>query len=127
MVAMILGYKKMFPVTVHIYDIQSSRIMTKFFGMNLLEGLTASTTKSMLNSVDDLISKHNISWDYCMVIGLYTTFQQNLVPEKKMTILSLLGIHAIFYITHLQKMVMHLTKPLGLRCPIIALIYITDL
>lgn len=47
--------------------------MTKFFGMNLLEGLTASTTKSMLNSADNLISKHNISWDYCRAIGLYNT------------------------------------------------------
>ena len=63
----------MFPVTVRIYDIQFSQIVSKFFDMSLLEGVSASTVDSMFNSTDDLFSKHNISWDYCMAIGLDNT------------------------------------------------------
>ena len=54
------GIQKMFPVTVRIYDIQFSQIMTKFFDMKLLEGVTASLAKSMFSSVDNPFSKHNI-------------------------------------------------------------------
>ena len=63
----------MVAMIVCIYDIQFRRIMTKIFDMNLLEGVTASTTERMFNSVDDLFSKHNIPWDYCMAVGLDNT------------------------------------------------------
>ena len=37
------GIKKMFPVTVRIFDLNFNRIMTKFVDMNLIEGTDAST------------------------------------------------------------------------------------
>ena len=125
----------MVAMIVSIYDIQFYRIMTKIFDMNLLEGATASTTERMFNSVNDLFSKHNIPWDYCMAIGLDNTTAnirehnsiKSRVTEKKMTIPSLLGVHATFYITHLQTLVMHLTKPLNLTYLVIVLIYIAGL
>ena len=67
------GIQKEFPVTICIYDTQFSRIMTKFFEMSLLEGVTASTIKSIFNSVDTLFSRHGIPWDYRMAIGLDNT------------------------------------------------------
>ena len=123
------GIQNMFPVTFRIYDIQFSRIMTKFFDMKLLERVTASLAESMFSSVDDLFSKHSIPWDYCMAIGLDNANanigEHNSIKSRareKMTISSLLGVHATFYIMHLQKLVMHLTKPLGLTYSIIVLI-----
>ena len=67
------GIQKMFPVIACIYDIQFSQIMAKFFDMNLLESVTASMAESICNSVDNLFSKHNIPWKYCMAIGLDNT------------------------------------------------------
>lgn len=47
--------------------------MTKFLDMNLLEGRDASTADVMFESVDSLLTKNDIRWDYCMAIGLDNT------------------------------------------------------
>ena len=67
------GLEKMFPITVRIFDINFSRVMTKFFDINLLTGREASTAETMFNSVNAQLTKHGIPWDYCIGIGLDNT------------------------------------------------------
>ena len=67
------GIQKMFPITVRIFDVNFSRIMTKFLDMNLLEGRDASTADVMFESVDNFLSENDIQWDHCMAIGLDNT------------------------------------------------------
>jgi hypothetical protein len=64
------GIQKMFPITVRIFDVNFSRIMTKFLDMNLLEGRDASTADVMFESVNNFLSENDIQWDHCMAIGL---------------------------------------------------------
>lgn len=56
------GIAKMFPITVHIYDVNFNRIMTKFFDMNLTEGSTSGTAATISQHVDALFQKYEISW-----------------------------------------------------------------
>ena len=67
------GLEKMFPITVKIFDVNYSRIMTKFFDMNMLKGQDASTAKIIFDSVDEQFNKYNILWDHCIGIGLDNT------------------------------------------------------
>jgi hypothetical protein len=67
------GLEKMFPVTVHIYDVNFGRVLTKFLDMNLLEGREASTADAMFQSVDELLDRNSIDWDHCVAIGLDNT------------------------------------------------------
>jgi hypothetical protein len=71
------GILKMFPVTVRIFDVNFSRVMTKFVDMNLLEGPNASTAESMFNSDDELFNEHSISWDTVTAIGVDNTNANN--------------------------------------------------
>ena len=67
------GIQKMFPITVRIFDETFSRIMTKFFDMNLLEGRDASTADVMFESVDNVLATNDIQWDHWIAIGLDNT------------------------------------------------------
>ncbi len=67
------GLEKMFPVTVRIYDVNFGRVLTKFLDMNLLEGREASTADAMFQSVDELLERNSIDWDFCVAIGLDNT------------------------------------------------------
>lgn len=63
----------MFPVTVRIYDVNYGRVLTKFLQMNLLEGREASTAETMFQSVNELLERNSINWNYCVAIGLDNT------------------------------------------------------
>ena len=52
------GLAKMYPITVKIFNISYSRVMTKFFDMNLIEGASASTAVVMFSSVDKQFKYH---------------------------------------------------------------------
>ena len=64
------GVLKMFPVTVHIFDINHQQIMTNFFDMNLMEGQDASAAAEMFSSVDKLFIIHGIYWDFITALGV---------------------------------------------------------
>ena len=63
----------MFPVTIRIYDVNFGRVLTKFLVMNLLEGRDACTADAMFQSVDELLERNNLDWEYCVAIGVYNT------------------------------------------------------
>ena len=46
------GLAKVYPITVRIFDINYSCVITKFFNMTLIEGANASTAAAMFSSVD---------------------------------------------------------------------------
>ena len=64
------GLSKMFPIIVQVFDVNFNRVMIKFFDMDLIDGIGASTAEAMFQSVDNQLSNHDISWDYCLAIGL---------------------------------------------------------
>ena len=67
------GLSKMFPIIVQVFDVNFNRVMIKFFDMDLIDGIGASTAEAMFQSVDNQLSNHDISWDYCLAIGLDNT------------------------------------------------------
>ena len=67
------GLSKMFLITVRVFDANFNRVMTKFFDMSLIDGSDVSTAEAMFQSVDNQLNNHDISWDYCLDIGLDNT------------------------------------------------------
>ena len=41
--------------------------------MNLIDGADASAVEAIFQSADIELKNHDISWDYCVAIGLYNT------------------------------------------------------
>lgn len=67
------GIAKMYPITVHIYDVNFNRVMTKFFDMNLIEGSTSGTAATIFQHVDALFQKYEISWHSVTGLGVDNT------------------------------------------------------
>ena len=67
------GLEKMFPICVHIFDVNFNRIMTKCIDMNMLEGRDASTAEHMFTSIENQLRKNELSWDMVTSIGLDNT------------------------------------------------------
>ena len=64
------GPAKNYPITVRIFDIDYSRVMTKFFEMILIAGANASPAAAMISSVDKQLKTIQIPWEYCLAIGV---------------------------------------------------------
>ena len=64
---------KMFPVTVRMYDVKFSCIMTKFLDMNMLVGREASTAQFEFNSIDKLFQTFELSWNLVTGLGVDNT------------------------------------------------------
>ena len=64
------GPAKIYPITVRIFDIDYSRIMTKFFEMTLIAGANASPAAAMISSGDKQLKTIQIPWEYCLAIGV---------------------------------------------------------
>ena len=47
----------MFPMTVRIFDVNSDRVMTKFYDINYMKGRDTSTAQAHFQSVDDSLAK----------------------------------------------------------------------
>lgn len=54
------GIEEMFPVTVRVFDVNLTRIMTKFLDMNIMKGEDVSTAESMSKSVEDIFIKFGL-------------------------------------------------------------------
>ena len=67
------GLYKMFPVTVRVFDINYSRVMTKFLDMNMLVGRTASTAQFEFDSVNQVLEKYGLDWNSVTGLGLDNT------------------------------------------------------
>ena len=64
---------KMFPITVRVFVVNFNRVMTKLFDMNLIDRTDVSTAEAVFQRVDNQLNNHDISWDYCLAIGLDNT------------------------------------------------------
>ena len=64
---------KMFPLTVHIFDINFGCIMTKFLDMNMLLDPDASTAQFEFNSIDGLFERYCLDWELITGLGLDNT------------------------------------------------------
>ena len=77
--------------------------------MNLLEGRDSSTAEVMFNSIDSQQSKHEISWNNCVALGVDNTnanigAPNSLVaPKRKLIALLSSDALAIFCIMHPKK------------------------
>ena len=54
------GIEEMFPVTVRVFDVNLTRIMTKFLDMNIMKGEDVSAAESMSKSVEDIFIKFGL-------------------------------------------------------------------
>ena len=87
---------KIYPTTFRIFDINYSRLTTKFFDINLTEGANASTEVAMFSSVDKEIKKIHIPWEYCLAdvdntnanIGDHNSMKSRALQENSTTIKS---------------------------------------
>lgn len=59
------GLEKMYPITVRIFDINKSQIVTEFLDMCLTKGPEAGTAEAIFNKIDECFSKHKIPWENC--------------------------------------------------------------
>ena len=67
------GIAKMYPITVRIYDVEFSRVMTKFFDINLIEGRTSGTAATIFENVDAVFNNHAIQWSSVTGLGVDNT------------------------------------------------------
>ena len=128
------GLSKMFPITVWVFDVNFNRVTTKFFDMNLIDGTDASTAETMFQSVDNQLNNHDISWDYCLAIGLDNTnvilritIPLNLELRKRTEVLPWLVAPVIYYIMHRVKLAKCFLKWLTLILKTTPWIYFTRL
>ena len=128
------GIQKMFPIMVRIFDVNFSRIMTKFLDTNLLEGRDASTADVMFEGVNNFLSENDIQWDHCMAIGLDNTNVnigdhnsiKSCAKEKNEDIV-IAGCPCHIFIMHLVKLQRRSRKLLTLTSKIIVLMFSTGL
>ena len=64
------GPAKIYPITVRIFNIDYSRVLTKFFEMILIAGANASPAAAMISSVNKQLKTIQIPWEYCLAIGV---------------------------------------------------------
>ena len=128
------GLSKMFLITVRLFDANFNRVMTKFFDMSLIDGTDASTVEAMFQSVDNQLSNHDISWGYCLAIGLDNTNvnigDHNSIKSRaneRTEVLSSLVVPAIYYIMHRVKLAKCFLKWLTLILKTTPWIYFTRL
>lgn len=63
------GLEKMNPITVRIFDINKSQIVTEFLDMCLTKGPEAGMAEAIFNKIDECFSKHKIPWENCRPKG----------------------------------------------------------
>ena len=64
------GPAKIYPITVRIFNIDYSRVLTKFFEMILIAGANASPAAAMISSVDKQLKTIQMPCEYCFAIGV---------------------------------------------------------
>ena len=64
------GIEKMNPLTVRVFDKTRHVVTTQFLDMCLS---SSSTAEGIFGKIDDVLSKHGISWSKCVGIGLDNT------------------------------------------------------
>ena len=61
------------PLTVRIYDVNTSRTESRFLDMCLMKGSDSATASSIFQKIDDALSLHGISWINCVGFGVHNT------------------------------------------------------
>lgn len=59
------GLDKMNPITVRLFDVNRSRIVTEFLDMCLTTGRDAGKAEAIFNKIDECLTKHKIPWENC--------------------------------------------------------------
>ena len=67
------GPEKMLPITVRIFYVNSGRVITKFFDMNLLSDRDSGTAEIMFDSIDAQFTTHGVSWKNVSGLGFDST------------------------------------------------------
>ena len=61
------------PLTVRIYDVNTSRTESRFLDMCVMKGSDSATASSIFQKIDDALSLHGISWINCVGFGVDNT------------------------------------------------------
>ena len=65
-----IGSQKMNPLTVRIYDVNTSRVVTQFTDMCSTTGPSGGTAESIFNKIDKVLQKFEIPWCNCVGFSL---------------------------------------------------------
>ena len=64
------GLAKVYPITVGIFDINYSRVVTKFHNMILIEGANARTVAAVFSSLNKQFKKFQKSLKYWLTVSV---------------------------------------------------------
>ncbi len=67
------GLKKMNPLTVRLFDVNSNKVGSRFLDMCATEGTHAATAHSIFEKIDSVLISHDISWSSCVGFGVDNT------------------------------------------------------
>ena len=65
--------QKMNPLTVRVFDINSSKVAMRFFDMCTTSGTDAATAEAIFTKINDVIGAQSISWTNCVGMGMDNT------------------------------------------------------
>ena len=59
-------WEKMNPLTVRLYDVNTSRVVTNFIDMCCTTGPTGGQTASIFNKIDEILKTQEVPWGNCV-------------------------------------------------------------
>ena len=65
--------EKMNPLTVRLYDVNTSRVVTNFIGMCCTAGPTGGQAASIFNKIDEVLKTHKVPWGNCVGFSVDNT------------------------------------------------------
>ena len=83
---MILVWKKVNPLTVKIFYVNTGRVESRLLDMCTTNGTDSATAASIFQKIDDVLSLHGISWSKCVGFGVDNTnvgFRQQFVLFRR--------------------------------------------
>ena len=97
---------KMNPITVKLFDVNRSRVVTRFLDMGTTQDVNAATASAMPEATDKAMSKNTIPWCNCKAclvdntsanLGKFNSIKTRII--EKIQTATFLDVHAIFFIT----------------------------
>lgn len=67
------GLKKMNPISVRLYDVNSAKIVHRFLDMGCTTGVHAATAAILFDKLDRVLSENEIPWHNCVSFGVDNT------------------------------------------------------
>ena len=64
---------KMNPITVKLFDINTSRAVTRFLDMGVTQGVDAAKASTIFEAIDEVMTDNSIPWKNCIAFSVDNT------------------------------------------------------